>query len=306
MKVLLALDGSDPSLVARDLVAALPWPDATLVHLFAAYEVPIDWAGGIGSTMEWVGDAEDAAGDGLMQELRRRAAPLTDRGLGVELHVERGRPATAIVDAAARLRVDLIVTGSRGRGPLRAMLLGSVAAEVAAHAPCPVLVARGTKVSRLLVATDGSSIADLIPDRLGQWATFGGIPADVVAVTVPDGPVFELMVSLYTLGDERLAHQQAELQHKTARDAHKMAKRLTDVGIPAAAQVRSGDPAAEIIAAAQDGSADLIVTGSRGLGTLDRLLLGSVARNVLVHAHCSVLIFRTVPEAHTAQEEIPS
>ena len=36
MKVLLALDGSAPSLVARDLVAALTWPDGTVVHLLAA------------------------------------------------------------------------------------------------------------------------------------------------------------------------------------------------------------------------------------------------------------------------------
>ncbi|MEO6059363.1 MAG: universal stress protein [Candidatus Limnocylindria bacterium] len=37
---------------------------------------------------------------------------------------------------------------------------------------------------------------------------------------------------------------------------------------------------------------DLIVTGSRGLGGLARILLGSVARNVAVHAPCSVLVVR--------------
>jgi nucleotide-binding universal stress UspA family protein len=56
--------------------------------------------------------------------------------------------------------------------------------------------------------------------------------------------------------------------------------------------VRSGDPANEILQAAAELKSDLIVTGSRGLGTLDRLVLGSVARNVLIHAPCSVLIVR--------------
>ncbi len=35
---------------------------------------------------------------------------------------------------------DLVVLGSRGRGPLKAMVLGSVGSEVLAHAGCPVLI----------------------------------------------------------------------------------------------------------------------------------------------------------------------
>jgi nucleotide-binding universal stress UspA family protein len=211
--------------------------------------------------------------------------------------VIRGRAPDAINDAASKLGVDLIVTGSRGRGPLRSMLLGSVAGEVAAQAPCPVLVARNGTVSRLLVATDGSSSAGLIPQRLGEWGISRGVPADVVAVAVQDGPAFELMVSLYTLGDERLTNLRREIQLHADRDADAMTKQLADVGIPATPHVRSGDPAAEILAAAQDLGADLIVTATRGLGTLDRLLLGSVARNVLVHAHCSVLVVRSTKAA---------
>jgi len=303
MKVLLALDGSAPSLIARDLVAALTWPDGTVVHLLAAYQVPIDWTGGVGSTMDWVGDVEDATRETLEEELRTLAAPLTERGLGVELHVERGRAADVITEAAAELGADLVATGSRGRGPLRSMLLGSVAAEVAAHAPCPVLVARGANVSRLLVATDGSSNAGLIPELLERWGIFRGTQADVVAVAVPDGPAFELMVGLYTLGDERLAKQRRELTAKSGADADEMARRLTEVGIAATQHLRTGDPAAEILAAGEDRNTDLIVTGSRGLGALERLLLGSVARNVLVHARCSVLIVRSAAGVEPPREE---
>lgn len=294
MKVLLALDGSEPSLVARDLVGAVAWPVGTEIHLLSAYQVPADWTAGLGSTMDWVGDAEDAARDALDDQLRTLAAPIVERGMRVERHVIRGRAPDAINDLGSELGADLIVTGSRGRGPIRSMLLGSVAAEVAAHASCPVLVARDTSVSRLLVATDGSASAGLIPDRLGGWGVFRGIPADVVAVAVPDGPAFELMVSMYMLAGERMALLRRELQWNAAGDADAMAKRLSAVGIPATPQPRSGDPANEIVAAAQELGANLIVTGSRGLGTLDRLLLGSVARNVLVHARCSVLIVRTV------------
>ena len=54
----------------------------------------------------------------------------------------------------------------------------------------------------------------------------------------------------------------------------------------------SGDPAHEIIEAARDVGCSLIVMGSRGLTGLDRLLTGSVARNVLLHSPTSVLIVR--------------
>ena len=298
MKVLLGLDGSEQSMVARDLVASLPWPADASIQLLAAYQPHVDYTGGVGGTMAWVGDIEDAIRDQLAETLESMAAPLIERGLKTKRTVVRGRPADAIIDAARVEEVDLIVTGSRGRGPVRSMLLGSVAAEVAAHAICPVLVARGPSISRLLLAVDGSSDASVIPDLIGAWNTFQDVPADVVAVVSKDPPGFEFMLALYTLGDARLADLKRDEQLAAGRAADEAVGRLTAVGIPANAHVRSGDPANEILAAAADLKSDLIVTGSRGLGGLERLLLGSVARNVLVHAPCSVLIVRsrTVPD----------
>jgi len=55
---------------------------------------------------------------------------------------------------------------------------------------------------------------------------------------------------------------------------------------------RRGDPAAEIIKAAQELKADLIIMGSRGLGQLGGLILGSVSERVLHGAHGPVLIVR--------------
>jgi nucleotide-binding universal stress UspA family protein len=291
MKVLLALDGSAPSLLARDLVVSLPWPAETVIHLLAAYQVPSDWTGGVSSAEYWAPVDEDALRTELDGELRTHAMPLQD-GRDVVRHVIRGRAADVINDLAAEIGADLIVTGSRGRGRVESMLLGSVATEVATGAPCPILVARGASVSRLRGATDGSDGATAIPERLGAWGIFRGRHADTIAVWVPDGPAFELMVDLYTLGKERFAGLQEESAEKARADAEAMAESLTSIEIPATAHVRKGDRAREILAAAKDLSADLIVTGSRGLGAVDRLLLGSVARNVVTHAHCSVLVVR--------------
>jgi len=59
-----------------------------------------------------------------------------------------------------------------------------------------------------------------------------------------------------------------------------------------ALDVRWGDPATEIVAAAETSGAGLIVVASRGLGGLSRLLLGSVAESIVRHAHCPVLVMR--------------
>ncbi len=303
MKVLLAADGSKPSTVARDLVASLPWLADTSVRLLAAYQPQVDYTGGVGGTMAWVGDIEDAIRDQLAETLAGMSAPLVERGLKVERNVVRGRAADAILDAARDWEVDAIVTGSRGRGPVRSMLLGSVAAEVAVHAPCPVLVARGASVSRLLVAADGSSSASMIPDLIGAWASFRGMPADVVSVVAQNPPGFELMVGLYTLGDDRLADLRGQEQLAVGRIAEEAAARLSAIDVPATAHVRRGDPANEILSAATELNSDLIITGSRRLGTLQRLLLGSVARNVLLHAPCSVLIVRPEAASHPIREE---
>jgi nucleotide-binding universal stress UspA family protein len=297
MKILVGVDGSACSIVALDLVSSLPWPVGTEITLLAAYDVPVDWTGGVGSTMDWVGDVEDAARDTLVEQLRGLAPRIEEGGHDVERVVVRGRAASAIVEAARERQVDLIVTGSRGRGRLRSMLLGSVAAEVVGEAPCPVLVARQPSVSHLVVATDGSPVARAIPERLAEWGVFAGLPADVVAVSIPDGPIFETAVSLYTLGDERLATQRRELRARYEQDAETMAAALDGIGLQATSHLRAGDPAQEIISVADDRGADLIVTGTRGLGGIDRLLLGSVARNVITHARCSVLVLRERTEA---------
>ena len=100
------------------------------------------------------------------------------------------------------------------------------------------------------------------------------------------------MVDLYTLGSLSLEPDRQELRERHQGHASAMATRLSENGIPAKAEVRTGDAAREIIAAAAARQVDLVVTGSRYLHGLDRWLLGSVSRNVLLHAGVSVLIVR--------------
>jgi universal stress protein A len=77
---------------------------------------------------------------GLVDDAR---AHLSQRATGTSsAEVVFGHAATTIVECAARLDVDLIVMGSRGRTGLAHLLLGSVAEAVARTASCPVLTVR--------------------------------------------------------------------------------------------------------------------------------------------------------------------
>jgi len=142
------------------------------------------------------------------------------------------------------------------------------------------------------VATDGSPGAEIIPEMLATWEAFEGVPAIALSVTPADSTAFELLVSLYTMGSLSLEPDRRELREHHERHAAAMAALLSEKGNPAQAEVRTGDAAQEIIAAAAERHADLVVTGSRSLHGFDRWVLGSVARNVLLHSGVSVLIVR--------------
>ncbi len=68
-------------------------------------------------------------------------------------------------------------------------------------------------------------------------------------------------------------------------------------------ELREGDPAGEIVAAAREDGADLVIMGSRGHTGVTRLVLGGVAHAVLTHAPCSVLIVR---DHHRADRLTPA
>jgi nucleotide-binding universal stress UspA family protein len=67
---------------------------------------------------------------------------------------------------------------------------------------------------------------------------------------------------------------------------------IGDLALRTETLVRNGSPADEIIAAAEEIGATLIVLGSRGMGSVRSVLLGSVSERVLHNAYCPVLVVR--------------
>jgi nucleotide-binding universal stress UspA family protein len=301
VRIVLGVDASEPSRVAVRLLSGAAWPRPLEVVLVAAYERPIDWTG----TMPVVfnEDDEQRVRDDLQTLLGELSAPLRQLGADIALEVRAGRPADALIEVARERAADLLVVGSRGRGAARSALLGSVSAHLVDHAPCPVLVARRPSVDRILFATDGSATAVQAATILERWRAFRGLPVDVVGVAPSVHRLASAFLTPWSVsGDVReLPDDDPTAQHQV--HVEQMVARLSRAGYRCTPVLRSGDAAAEICATASELGDDLIVTGSRGLGDLQRLLVGSVAHDVLLHAGVSVLVMRGTVRQREALRE---
>lgn len=295
MRVLVAIDGSEPAKLAVDLVADCAWPPGTDILVAQAVETRTGMFGGPWPTLALVQTDEieaelRGAADRAVHDARER---LVGDDRTIEAVVLRGRPATAIVEQAKRMGADLIVLASRGHGLIGAMLLGSVSAEVVDHALSPVLVARSRRIERVVVGWDGSSTAGRAIDLVRTWPIFAGSIVRVVSVADTEFPWW---TGFPDAGSPEVMNAYLDSAHQSRKQhdelARQMAAQLVSGGLAAEADGRVGDPATEILAAASASNADLIVIGTHGRTGLKRLLLGSVARNVLQHAPCSVLVVR--------------
>ncbi len=140
LRVMLAVDGSEPSLrAARSLAAWRPWLgelDVQVVHV----QKPLSVAEQIlpphdDLVEQWsTKAAQDATREalGLLESLEIRR----------HLHLGAGDPAEEIVHLAGKTGCELIALGTRGRGAAHHALVGSVALKVAAASPLPVLLVK--------------------------------------------------------------------------------------------------------------------------------------------------------------------
>jgi nucleotide-binding universal stress UspA family protein len=139
---------------------------------------------------------------------------------------------------------------------------------------------------RILFATDGSQGADVALDALLALPLR---PSDEVVVV--SHPAFFLAARPDGTG------LIARLMDRRQRAAHEIVEavmgRLHRIGVPATGVVQNGlDTVDAILRAVQDRQADLVVVGSRGLGLVSGLMLGSTARTLAVLSPVPVLVVR--------------
>lgn len=133
-KILVAYDGSESAKRALEEAAKLLGSDRTLTVVSVAEELPQ-----FGRAAAMLVPEE---GEERRRELREAKTVLAERGIAATVVERRGDAATMILDEAEKEGVELIVMGTRGLGPGKRWLLGSVSTKVLHHAPANVLVVR--------------------------------------------------------------------------------------------------------------------------------------------------------------------
>jgi nucleotide-binding universal stress UspA family protein len=203
--------------------------------------------------------------------------------LGIYPKIARGHPAAELIRRSAK--AQLVVVGSRGRGPVTGTLLGSVSAKVATHAHCPVVVVREPhEEGPVVVGLDGSQQSQAALEFAFEAAAERG--TELVAMQVWQETAVEYPV-LAPL-DIDLAEQKERVRASLVEQLAGWGEKYPNVPVRAVAQ--RGHVVLELVHSARD--ARMVVVGHRGRGGFAELLLGSVASGVLHHAPWVVAVVR--------------
>lgn len=219
-----------------------------------------------------------------------RISSLTGRPAeDIDVRVDVGPPDEVIVGVAEESAADFLVIGARGSDSAGGTL-GDTAVRIARHAHCPVFVVRdGPGKGPILAATDLSthaeralSMAAMLSDKLGE---------PMVALHVVDYSPIVVVPEAFGPGIPiPLSEEEHQAILKSATD--RLAETLTRFAIKCDRLSEEGTPSERIVSSAEELEASIVVVGTEGGSGLRRMLLGSVAEDVVRQSPCSVMLVR--------------
>ncbi len=299
MRILCAVDGSEYSQWGVQALEALASREPQAVTLLHAVDTAsLRTAKGNNPVVERRAlAAMEKAGSLLLREAERAArVALGQAATGPRTKFQRilahGALASTIVRQARRVKADLILIGSRGLSDIRGFLLGSISRQVAAIAPCPILIVKQPtpKFERVTLAVDHSKHS-----RAAARFLRTQILPDTATVTVlssVESPVSDLAAQY--LSDSQLTALTKPVMDRAQTLVNGLRDDFLKEGFPVTTTVQMNHVIDTIVKHVEANHDDLLVIGSRELTKSERLHLGSVSESLLRHAPCSVLIVRGV------------
>ena len=290
-KILLATDGSEDAELAARAAMDLSKRSGAELHVVHAWRPLPHFAYPSLVPDPYHPPYEEGASRILREQVRRIEEA---GGVVAKAHLPMGRPADAILDLGQRIGADMIVVGSRGLGPVKRLLVGSVSEGVVHHAKCPVLVVRGGAgqwpPAQVLIGDDlsddafgaaelGVTLGKLMEAESLLVHTYEAMPPHPETLPRDDRELYEAMV------EKHLEQVEPALEGRAAElaDSH---------GLRPQVRIVPGESAKALTEFAEEGDEpSLVVVGSRGLGAGGRMLLGGVSTKVLRAARGSVLVY---------------
>lgn len=218
-------------------------------------------------------------------QIGRSAAWLKRRGCGSNWEIVIGETVDEILSFARQPGADWIAMSTHGRGGLRRAVMGSVTEEVLHRTKVPLLITRpdveAVPFEHLVVALDGSREAERILPDVSKLALALSLPVHLMRASLSPLPVRGFnTVPLDVLPRSLRNYLRARREE------------LRQEGVVALPAVRRGAPAVQIRQCARELGPSLICMTTHGQTGFRRVLLGSVAEEVIRKAPFPVLVRR--------------
>ena len=189
-RILLATDGSPEAESAAGMAVTLSEKLGSGLHVVCVEPMPdpLSWPESRVVAPELGGDIRERAEVEARKKLEGEAEKIRKMGVEVSgVHAGVGRPDAEIVRVAEELGAGLVVVGSRGLGPVRRAVMGSVSGSVVHHSHCSVLVVRDhdgedSPPGGILLAVDGSGQAQVATEVAVEISASTGSRLHVVFV----------------------------------------------------------------------------------------------------------------------------
>ena len=224
------------------------------------------------------------------KDLEAWCALARSRQLSCDAIVREGHAAHEILSAARQFHADWLLLGTRSRGKLGKLLLGSVAEQVLRSVTLPVITV-GPE-AHLPVDGNNHSKTVLHATTLGETSRPNAALACRIAAR-QDARLILLHV-LPPFGDARQAGVSAELDTAIVDELHNLAAHAgAEHCRSVEVKVLHGKPSIEILAEAAESHAQLIILGATRHTAFENLARDRTIHRVLSHARCPVLTLRT-------------